>query len=131
METKYPKDKKKKIKKEKPKETNKKSTKSNKSEIVHKSKNIPGYNSPKKENKETLKILQLLDLKPEEEKLNTENNKKTEKEIEKKDYSDIDIYANEVLNYLEEEKQKNIPEAEETQEEKKTYRKKEEKSKYY
>ena len=31
-------------------------TKSNKSEIVHKSKNITGYNSPKKEKKETLKI---------------------------------------------------------------------------
>ena len=118
METKYPKDKKKKIKKEKSNDKNKKMTKSNKSEIVHKSKNIPGYNYPKKENKETLKILQLLDLKPEEEKLNNENNKKTEKEIEKEDYSDIDLYANEVLNYLEEEKQKNIPEVEETKEEK-------------
>ena len=63
-------------------------------------------------------------MKPEEEKLNTENNKKTEKEIEKEDYSDIDIYANEVLNYLEEEKQKNIPEAEETKEEKKLTEKK-------
>jgi len=118
METKYPKDKKKKIKKEKSNDKNKKMTKSNKSEIVHKSKNIPGYNSPKKENKETLKILQLLDLKPEEEKLNNENNKKTEKEIEKEDYSDIDLYAKEVLYYLDEEKQKNNLEVEETKEEK-------------
>ena len=67
-----------------------------------------------------MNILGLLDLKPEnEENINKENDNKTEKDLKKEDHSDIDSYVNTILEYLEEEKQSNIQNIEETKEEKK------------
>ena len=59
-------------------------------------------------------------MKPEDkENINKENINKTKKDLKKEDNSYIDLYVNSILEYLEEEKQKNIPEVEETKEEKK------------